>query len=204
MANNAAKSPERRGRPRDPLIDAAISKAVIELLRDGGYADVTMDSVAQRAGIGHTSIYRRWPSKAHMVHEVVFPDELHHANEPDASFEDCVRGWATGVIDTLSRPEVRAALPGILADAQADPELLRRLVARFEPRERDTFRRTAAAAAERGEIRDDVDVDRLFDAVIGAAMALPYFTHRLSRRRYAESLVDLLLNGVWPRTTGRR
>src|SRR4029078_12720047 len=117
----------------------------IALLEEVGYADLTIEAVAQRAGVGHTSIYRRWPSKPYMVHEVVFPD-LPPTPEwsTDGPFADTLHAFATNVIDTLSRPEVRAALPGILADAQTDPELGRRLGSRFEPGLRVELRRVAA------------------------------------------------------------
>jgi AcrR family transcriptional regulator len=188
----------RRGRRRDPGVDTAIRDAVVGLLCDGGYSEVTIEAVAQRAGVAHTSIYRRWPSKAYMVHEIVFPDRL-LGSHPDVPFEEGVRGWARGVASTLARREVRAALPGLMADAQGDAELRRRLVDRFEPAVRDSLRRAAATAVERGELRADVDIDLVYDAVIGAAIALPFVAHRISNRRLADSLVDILLDGMRPR-----
>jgi AcrR family transcriptional regulator len=172
---------------------------VIALLREVGYADLTIEAVAQRAGVGHTSIYRRWPSKAYMVHEVVFPETAADAAPHDITFDDRVRGFAHGVIEMMARAEARAALPGIMADAQADPELLRLLVHRFEPAARRSLRRAAAEAVERGELRADVDIDRVYDAIVGTGFAMPYFAQRVSRRRLADSLVDVLLRGVHAR-----
>jgi AcrR family transcriptional regulator len=196
VPNEARRRP---GRPRDPVVDAAIAEAVVALLRDVGYADLTIEAVAQRAGVGHTSIYRRWPSKAHMVHEVVFHDPPVTEAPADMDFEALVRGFAGGVVDRMAQPEARAALPGLMADAQADPELLARLVGRFEPAARAELRRAAAVAIERGELRTDADVDRVYDAIIGVAFAMPYFGTRTSRRRLVDSLVDVLLNGVCAR-----
>jgi AcrR family transcriptional regulator len=187
----------RPGRPRDPVVDAAIREAVVGLLREVGYAELTIEAVAQRAGVGHTSIYRRWSSKAYMVHEVVFPGSARKEAPDDAGFDDRVRGFAHGVIEMMARPEARAALPGIMVDAQADPELLRRLVERFEPAARRSLREAASAAVERGELRPDADVDRVYDAIVGTGFALPYLGRRVvSRRRLVDSLVDVLLDGV--------
>jgi AcrR family transcriptional regulator len=186
----------RAGRPRDPVVDAAIRHAVLSLLVEGGYAALTIEGVAQRAGAGHTSIYRRWPSKAHMVHEVVFPDESAIELPPEAPFAESVRRLARGVVESLSRPEARAPLPGLMADWQADPELRRRLMDRFEPATRRALRRAADAAAARGELRPGADVDRLYDAVLGTALAAQYVSQRVSRDRLADALVDLLLNGA--------
>jgi AcrR family transcriptional regulator len=60
-----------RGRPRDAGADEAILAATIELLNDGGIANLSMDHVAKRAGVGNATIYRRWPSKEQLVIEAL-------------------------------------------------------------------------------------------------------------------------------------
>jgi AcrR family transcriptional regulator len=191
-----APAARRRGRPRDPTVDAAIHQAVLDLLVEVGYADLTIEAVARRAGVGHTSIYRRWPSKAHMVHEVVFPDQDAAFVPPGTPFDEMVRRFAVGVVESLSRPEARAAIPGLMADWQADPELRRRLMDRFEPATRAHLREAAAEAVARGELRPEADVDRVYDAVLGAAVASQWVSHGASGRRLVDTLVDLVLNGM--------
>lgn len=186
----------RRGRPRDPTVDAAIRDAVLGLLVEVGYAELTIEAVAKRAGVGHTSIYRRWPSKAHMVHEVVFPDQRTAEIPAGTPFEDTVRQFAGAVVASLSRPEARAAIPGLMADWQADPELRRRLMDRFEPATRARLRQAADEAVARGEVRPDADIDRVYDAILGAAVAAQWVSHGASGRRLVDTLVDLVLNGV--------
>src|SRR5690242_12376532 len=61
------------GRPRDPRIDGAVLRATIELLAETGYPGLLVSAIAERAGTSKPAIYRRWPSKAHLVHEAVFP-----------------------------------------------------------------------------------------------------------------------------------
>ena len=61
------------GRPRDKRIDSAVLRSTVELLAETGYADLSVDAIARRAGTSKPAIYRRWPSKAHLVHEAVFP-----------------------------------------------------------------------------------------------------------------------------------
>jgi AcrR family transcriptional regulator len=186
----------RRGRPRDPSVDAAIRDAVLGLLVEVGYAELTIEAVAKRAGVGHTSIYRRWPSKAHMVHEVVFPDQRTASIAPGTPFDETVRQFAAAVVASLSRPEARAAIPGLMADWQADPELRRRLMDRFEPATRARLRQAAAEAVARGEVRPDADIDRVYDAILGTAVAAQWVSHGASGRRLVDTLVDLVLNGV--------
>ena len=52
------------GRPRNPDADAAIMQAALALLRERGYAGLTLDDVAHRAGVGKSSLYRRFRDRA--------------------------------------------------------------------------------------------------------------------------------------------
>ena len=56
------------GRPRDPRIDAAILAATAELLVTIGYSNLSLAAVAERAGTTKSALYRRWSSKAELVH----------------------------------------------------------------------------------------------------------------------------------------
>lgn len=66
-----APSESRRGRPRDRALDAAILTATIELLAEEGYAQLTMEQVAARAGVGKATVYLRWPNKVALVAEAI-------------------------------------------------------------------------------------------------------------------------------------
>ena len=59
------RSPRGRGRPRDGEADRAILRAAAELLVGGGYDAFSLDRVATRAGVARTTVYRRYPTRAH-------------------------------------------------------------------------------------------------------------------------------------------
>ncbi len=61
-----------RPRRRGAALEDAIVEAAIEELREVGYAAMTMDSVARRAGAGKVSIYRRWPSRVELAMEAAY------------------------------------------------------------------------------------------------------------------------------------
>lgn len=61
----------RHGRPRDPHVDAAIREATLDLLVDEGFARMSMEAVASRAGVGKAAIYRRWDSKTALVVDAI-------------------------------------------------------------------------------------------------------------------------------------
>ena len=113
------------GRPRDPRIDAAILRATAELLVEIGYSNVTMAAVAERAGTTKTALYRRWSSKAELVHEAAFPTTPSAIDTPPGDIAADLRAMIGAARDVFTSPVVRAALPGLIADMSADADLTR-------------------------------------------------------------------------------
>jgi AcrR family transcriptional regulator len=157
------------GRPRDPRIDAAILRATADLLVQIGYSNLTMAAVAERAQTTKTALYRRWSSKAELVHEAAFPATPTALTTPAGDIAADVRAMIAAARDVFTSPVVRAALPGLVADVAADAELNARVMGRFT----DLFtavRTRLADAVARGEVHADVDPDRLVEIIGGATM----------------------------------
>ncbi|OBK74303.1 TetR/AcrR family transcriptional regulator [Mycobacterium sp. 1274761.0] len=157
------------GRPRDPRIDAAILRATTDLLVEIGYSNVTMAAVAERAGTTKTALYRRWSSKAELVHEAAFPAAPTAIATPPGDFRADVRAMIAATANVFSSPVVRAALPGLIADMSADAELNERVMSRFI----DVFaavRTRLADALQRGDAHADIDPQRLIEVIGGATM----------------------------------
>jgi AcrR family transcriptional regulator len=111
-------------RRRGPELERAILRAAAEELRESGYAGMTMDRVASRAGTNKNAIYRRWPHRAALgvaayrhLTDTVMPN-------PDTG---TLRGDALEMLrranETWSSPH-GAVLRALLAAAADDPELL--------------------------------------------------------------------------------
>lgn len=161
--------PSAAGRPRDPRIDAAILRATTDLLVEIGYSNLTMAAVADRAGTTKTALYRRWSSKAELVHEAAFPAAPSAIEAPPGDFRADVRAMIAAARDVFTSPVVRAALPGLLADMTADAELNTRVMDRFT----DVFsavRTRLADALRRGDVQPGIDPQRLIEVIGGAAM----------------------------------
>ena len=157
------------GRPRDPRIDAAILRATTDLLVEIGYSNLTMAAVADRAGTTKTALYRRWSSKAELVHEAAFPAAPTAFETPPGDFRADVRAMIAAARDVFTSPVVRAALPGLIADMTADTELNARVMARFT----DVFtavRTRLAEALQRGDAHPDIDPERLIEVIGGTTM----------------------------------
>jgi AcrR family transcriptional regulator len=190
--------PGRPGRPRDPRLDQAILDATLELLAESGYGGLTIEAVAARAGTTKPAVYRRWPSKAHLVHEAVFP--IDHEGSLIPATDDLARDlhdMIVGSLEVFGRPEARLALPGLLAEMLADASLHAKLLARFESGVWSSFRDRMAVAVARGEVRDDVDADAIIDAIAGAAlMALTLHSAAPLDEPWVRALTDLILRGI--------
>jgi AcrR family transcriptional regulator len=157
------------GRPRDPRIDAAILQATTELLVEIGYSSLTMAAIAERAGTTKPALYRRWSSKAELVHEAAFPAVPIALTSPAGDIAADVRAMVAAARDVFTSPAVRAALPGLVADMAADAELNTRVLSRFT----DLFEAVRIRLREsvaRGEVHAEVDADRLVEVIGGATM----------------------------------
>ncbi len=158
---------EDSGRPRDPRIDAAVLSATVELLADTGYPGLLLTAIARKAGTSKPAIYRRWPSKAHLVHEAVFP--IGAATEiPDTgSLRGNLREMVCRTMAVLSTPAAKAALPGLIGEMAADPTLYAALLERFAGLIGGGLHDMLEKAAARGEVRPDVTAPELAEAVAG-------------------------------------
>jgi AcrR family transcriptional regulator len=140
-------------RRRGAELEQAILQAAVDVLREVGYRDLTMDSVAARAGTAKNVIYRRWPSRAALcvaAYRQMLP--LDADTIPDTG---SLRGDALALLnranDRLSSP-IGQILRELLADIQTDPELIRELRDRIPRSGVQQWLTVLARAASRGEV----------------------------------------------------
>ncbi len=71
MAADQPRVGEQRPGGRAARVRSAVLDATSELLTEVGYEKMSMEEVASRAGVHKTTVYRRWPTKAKLVFDVV-------------------------------------------------------------------------------------------------------------------------------------
>jgi AcrR family transcriptional regulator len=184
------------GRPRDSRIDAAVLKATVDLLGEGGYAQLSVDAIARRAGTSKPAIYRRWPSKAHLVHEAVFP--LSDATElPDTgSLAGDVREMVRRTAMVLTTPAARAALPGLVGEMAADLTLHAALLERFGDILARGLTQRLGNAAARGEVRPEVTAADLAEAIAGITLLALLTRAAALDDSWVERTATLILKGI--------
>ena len=158
-------SKDADGRPRDARIDRAVLDAAAALLHEVGYADLTVAAIADRAGTSRPAVYRRWPSKAHLVHEAAFRDADTTGTTRTGVLEADVRELVRRTAELLTTPLARLAVPGLIAEAAADPTLHARLLERFALQGWIGVEAYLRAAAEAGQVRRDVDAVTVLELV---------------------------------------
>ncbi|GAB2995403.1 TetR/AcrR family transcriptional regulator [Mycobacterium bourgelatii] len=158
------------GRPRDPRIDGAVLSATVELLAETGYPKLSVAAIAKRAGTSKPAIYRRWPSKAHLVHEAVFPIGTATEIPGTGSLHEDLAEMVRRTLAVLTTPAARAALPGLIGEMAADPTLHSALLKRFGGIFAGGLAEWLDGAAARGEVRPGVRATDLAEAIAGLTL----------------------------------
>lgn len=186
------------GRPRDPRVEGAVRAAVLDLLMSGGYEAVSFREVAQRAGVGQPTVYRRWTTKAELVEFAIFAVADWTPPSPSGKLEKDLRHLAAAVLDGLLAPAVHAALPGLLLAYHDDPDGHTRLRAWAETPVLEAFSAIVDAAELDGRLRR-ADVGHVFDGFL-AVLILSVLTRTpaVARRSasHAARVADRALRGL--------
>lgn len=178
--------------------------ATRHLLAHDGYDQLSIEAIAREAGVSRPTIYRRWPSKAHLVFDAAFgqpPDREPFSASED--FETNLRAFARAVLAFWLDPVVEAAALGILTERRRDPELHIRTQQLLDERTKDAFRALVSSGVEQGRVHPDVDVDMVYQALIGTAFYTAHMEPDGDVDDTADRLCSLLIEGAG-RTHPRR
>jgi AcrR family transcriptional regulator len=184
------------GRPRDPRIDDAVLRATVELLAEKGYPGLLVSAIAERAGTSKPAIYRRWPSKAHLVHEAVFPIGVATEIPDTGSLSDDLREMVRRAKAFLTTPAARAALPGLVGEMAADPTLHSALLERFGGIIGGGLGELLDRAAARGEVRPEVTAAELTEAIAGVILIGLLTRAKELDGDWVDRTTTLLLKGI--------
>ena len=188
-----------RGRPRDPRLDTRILDVVLELMSLQGFARMTMEAVARRAGVPKPTIYRRWACKADLATAALARlQSLEPAPKADTT-RDGLRSILEGFQKSLFRPNGMAMIGTLLAEERRHPELLMLFRERIVVPRRRMIREVLERGMARGEIGSDADLDAAVNLLVGSLYAR-YLAGGPVPREWPSRVVDVVLDGIAPRT----
>jgi AcrR family transcriptional regulator len=191
-------SEPRRGRPRSEAARTAVLAAAANLLLARGLESVSMDAVAEEAGVSKATIYRWWPTK-----ESLALDALYH-EWADARPRPRETGSLRADLLSLLRPWVRLVgkrpygrvIAALVAEAQNDPAFAKQYRERFVEPRRAQARPILLRAIERGELPAATDVELALDLLYGPIYHRLLHGHEPLNERFLRDLVDTVFAGL--------
>jgi AcrR family transcriptional regulator len=187
--------PKLIGRPRDTQIDREVVTAVLNALESGGYRAVTIDGIARNVGRARSSLYRRWPSKRHLVAYAVVSE----LGENPAADTGSLRGDLLSAVATLWRAfrgPLGHALAGLVADMAEDPALASSIRQQVLAPRRRSMRDAIERARVRGEELNDVDMELVLDMLTGPFYFRTLFGHAPMKFEHSGQIVDHILRVI--------
>ncbi|GAB7143875.1 TetR/AcrR family transcriptional regulator [Mycobacterium riyadhense] len=171
-------------------------RATVELLAETGYPGLSVAAIAERAGTSKPAIYRRWPSKAHVVHEAVFPIGAATEIPATGSLREDLREMVRRTMAFLTTPAARTALPGLVGEMAADPTLHSALLQRFAGIFAGGLAEWLQQAAASGAVRSDVTATELAEGIAGLTLIALLTRATELDDAWVDRTTTLLLKGI--------
>jgi AcrR family transcriptional regulator len=175
---------------------SAILEATVALLEEATVQKLSIEAIAKKAGVGKTTIYRWWPSKAAVVIDAFI--EHHLVNTPipeDLPVREALVVHLRSLIRQYAGPEGRLVAQ-LIAESQYDESTLADFRERFWDGRRAAIDALLERGVESGEVRADVDVDLLVEMVYSPVYLRLLFGHRPLDEAYAEQAVAVAFAGM--------
>lgn len=182
-------------RPRNQDIDERLLEAARVLLAEGGYDAVTMKAVAEVAGVGKPALYRRYPTRAHLV----FAATVQASAPPDlpttGNVRDDLRQAVQMLVWSLGMTP-RPVLADQFAEIIRDEDFSKHVAERTHAPALEVIHRIWERGVERGELRADLDGRaRLMDLSSALVMRVLYF-HMTPTDEELDDIVDHFVEGA--------
>jgi AcrR family transcriptional regulator len=200
QAGGDERIPARRpGRPRDAHRDEVILSAALEILTAEGYAGLTIEGVATRAGVGRPTIYRRWASKPALVVAALAGSVRIAVPDVDTgSLRRDLVAMQRHQIVLMNSPDSRRITAGLVADLATDPELWLTYVREYLSPRRAVDFRVLQRAVDRGELAPDADFAFVHDLLAGPLFMRAVVWGEPLAEDVAEKTADVILAAFPP------
>ena len=186
----------RRPGGRSARVRANVIAATLAELGERGYAALSLDSVARRAGVHKTTLYRRWGTREELVLEAMLERAGEHISVPDTgSLRDDLLTLARTAAANAASPEVAAMARTVAAESPHDGRLAaanRQFWAERLALDGVIVERAIA----RGEVAAGTDPGRVIEAVIGPIHLRLLLTGEPVDHSFLEAIVDVVVHGV--------
>jgi AcrR family transcriptional regulator len=186
----------------------AILTAAFDLLLEVGYAKLSIEGIAARAGVGKQTIYRWWPSKGTVLLDAFLmlsegaegePPVLPDTGDLEADLTAVLRATVEELNDPRYEPPMRA----LATEIAHDPDLAAAYAERLDGPLKQAKRRRLLSAQQSGQLVEDVDLDVAVDMIWGPVLNRWLYRSGPLTAEYTDRVVATALNGLRPRRSGR-
>lgn len=184
------------GRPRSEAAHAAILAAAIATVRDVGYDATTMDGIAERAGVGKATLYRRWESKEPLIADALAGIARAFPMPDTGSTRDDLAQVLRGSLGMYRDPATRGLLSGLIAAMARSPMIAGAVRGGFLAARTQLLHAVLARGVERGELRADVDLSVAMDVLRGPLLMRAMLSGDRIDEPFVTGVIDLVWRGL--------
>jgi AcrR family transcriptional regulator len=204
LQSDTSQLTRKVGRPRSTAAHQAILHATLELFADEGFDAMSIEAIAERAGVGKTTIYRRWDSKEELMLDAARSLQAEFPLVDTGNLRDDLIHLLKLVWEMISsNPLIEKLYVRIIGESRANPDLYRFFYERRLRPRLQLFRQMIERAQACGEIRKDLDPLVVLDLLTGPLVFHLLFARLLASAPhpddFPEQMVDAILQGLAPR-----
>lgn len=193
------------GRPRSAQAHKAIIDATLELLAEEGFQGLSIEAVAARAGVGKTTIYRRWASKDELVMDAIRQVQIDVPVVDTGNFRNdlvaLLKTFYQGLMD-YPYSFLGKLLLKFISEYQTNPKIFQGAITQLIIPRFQRFIHMVEQGQARGEIRKDIDPALVLSLVSGSlffhwiAMHNLFPTSSTSAVDWVEQMIDAIMQGI--------
>ncbi len=179
--------------PRIARSRRVIRRAALAELAEAGYGGFTLESVAGRAGVGRSTVYRHWGSKTALIADALETLNVQPSTEdPAGSARERVETLLRHLAEVLAGSLFADCLPALIHAAEQD-ETVREFLHGYSARRRQALTDAISDGVETGEFPDSLDPDLASQALSGALFYRRFLTGSPLAPAEVSALVDTML-----------
>ncbi|SIQ29967.1 transcriptional regulator, TetR family [Paenibacillus sp. RU4T] len=188
----------KRGRPRDPAIQKSILAASYDLLLKDGFKGVTMEKIAEQAGVSKVTVYKWWPNKAAVVMDGFLDAATDRLPVPDTGrVIDDIKIHASNLCRFMTGHEGKM-IAALIGEGQEDKVLMEAIRSRYiQPRRMEAIE-ILRKGRERKELREGAELGLCVDLLYGPLLYRMLVTGEPLHEEFVRQLVDSAFRGLMP------
>ena len=180
----------------------AILTAAFELVGEVGYAKLSIEGIAARAGVGKQTIYRWWPSKGAVLFDaflMLSAGTEEQQGLPDTGdLEADLKLVLRSTVVELNDPRYDEPMRALTAEILHDPTLAASFAERLDAPMKELKKQRLRSAQQAGQLRADLDLDLAVDLLWGPLLNRWLLRSGPLTEQYADTLVETTLAGLRP------